>query len=68
MNATALVQRLEQPTSGHRAATVDHPAGEIRLRTGGALGRRAQLLRGASAFRTTSAWTTISKVVGEERH
>ncbi|MER7772064.1 hypothetical protein [Kitasatospora sp. NPDC096140] len=68
MNTTALAQRPMQPADAHRAATVDHPAGEIRLRTGGGLGRRSRLLSGPTAFRSTSAWTTISKVVGDERH
>ncbi|MEV7770219.1 hypothetical protein [Kitasatospora sp. NPDC086791] len=70
MNTTALVQRPKQPTGACRAATTtadhDHPAGEVRLRTGGGLGRRSQLLRGPSAFRMTSVWTTISRALGDE--
>ncbi|MEV4615519.1 hypothetical protein AB0K43_23455 [Kitasatospora sp. NPDC049258] len=67
MNTTDLVQLRKQPTSRH-GATGDHPAGEIRLRSGGGLGRRSQLLGGSPAFRnTTSPWTSVSLGVGDDR-
>ncbi|MEU0051296.1 hypothetical protein [Streptomyces sp. NPDC006309] len=59
MNTTDLVQLRKQPTIRHGAST-DHPAGEIRLRSGGGLGRRSQLLGESSAFRGTSPWTSVS--------
>ncbi|MEV6979051.1 hypothetical protein [Kitasatospora sp. NPDC093806] len=42
--------RLGLPQSAPRPGdTADHPAGEIRLRTGGNLGLRSQLLAGTGA-------------------
>lgn len=59
MNTTDLAQPGKHSTAGNDT-TGGHPAGEIRLRSGGGLGRRSQLLGGASAFRNTSPWTTVS--------
>ncbi|MFJ6620673.1 hypothetical protein ACIQOW_24245 [Kitasatospora sp. NPDC091335] len=66
MNTTDLAPHAQQPVGGNRA-TADHPAGEIRLRGGGALGRRSRLLHAPSAFRTTVGWTTIVVPVADER-
>ncbi|MES9524949.1 hypothetical protein [Streptomyces capoamus] len=68
MNSTDLVQLRKQPTAPLGAGT-DHPAGSIRLRSGGGLGRRSQLLGSASAFRgtSTSPWTSVSMELHDER-
>ncbi|MFB0617910.1 hypothetical protein [Streptomyces sp. AGS-58] len=66
MNTTDLVQFWKRPSTRHGAPT-DHPAGEIRLRSGGGLGRRSQLLGESSAFRGTSPWTSVSIEVHDER-
>ncbi|MFC8290929.1 hypothetical protein ACFUJ0_02350 [Streptomyces sp. NPDC057242] len=63
MNTTDLLPSRKQPTSGF-GATGDHPAGEIRLQSGGGLGRRSRLLRDASAFRST--WTSVTAPVVDE--
>ncbi|EFF88811.1 hypothetical protein SSTG_04681 [Streptomyces sp. e14] len=67
MDTTDLVQLWKQPAARHGAAT-GHPAGEIRLRSGGGLGRRSQLLGESSAFRGTSPWTTVSIELHDESH
>ncbi|MFJ8623288.1 hypothetical protein ACIRD3_10590 [Kitasatospora sp. NPDC093550] len=68
MDSTDLVLRRPRPTSGPRAAA-DHPAGEIRLRSGGGLGRRSRLLREPTMFRSTlEQWTTISQPVTDDPH
>ncbi|WP_327412342.1 hypothetical protein [Streptomyces sp. NBC_01233] len=69
MNANDLVQSWKQ--LGTRSGTaVDHPAGEIRLRAGGGLGRRSGLL-GAhqSVGLSHDPWPTVSITVvpDEER-
>ncbi|MFE9426943.1 hypothetical protein ACFYNO_28710 [Kitasatospora sp. NPDC006697] len=60
MNTTDLVQLWKQPTTRPGTAAADHPAGQIRLRSAGGLGRRSQLLGEASSFRNTSPWTSVS--------
>ncbi|WP_329486119.1 hypothetical protein OG618_05835 [Kitasatospora sp. NBC_01246] len=46
MNDTDLAQTWNQPEARPEEA-VDHPAGDIRLRAGGGLGLRSQLLSAA---------------------
>ncbi|MFF5437649.1 hypothetical protein [Streptomyces achromogenes] len=67
MNTTDLVRLWKQPTTRHGAAT-DHPAGDIRLRSGGGLGRRSQMLGASSAYRGTGPWTTVSIELHDGRH
>ncbi|CAL9335965.1 hypothetical protein [Streptomyces sp. enrichment culture] len=67
MNTDDLVRLWKQPTTRHDAAT-DHPAGEIRLRSGGGLGRRSRMLGASSVVRGTSPWTTVSIDFHDERH
>jgi hypothetical protein len=66
MNTTDLVQLWKQP-AGRQGAAADHPAGEIRLRGGGGLGRRAQLLGESAGYCGSSPWTSVSLEIGEER-
>ncbi|MEV5351266.1 hypothetical protein [Streptomyces achromogenes] len=67
MNTNDLVRFRNQPATRHGAAT-DHPAGEIRLRSGGGLARRSQILGASSVVRGTSPWTTVSIDFHDERH
>ncbi|MFD9356173.1 hypothetical protein [Streptomyces sp. NPDC060031] len=69
MNANDLVQSWKQP--GTRSGTAaDHPAGEIRLRAGGGLGRRSGLLGAHQSVALTNCpWPTVTipVVPDEER-
>jgi hypothetical protein len=66
MSNEELVRRWKQPRA-RRDEAVDHPSGQIVLRSGGGLARRAGLLaERVSSFDTISPWTTLSAPVAPE--
>jgi len=66
MSNEELVLRWKQPRT-RRDEAVDHPSGQIVLRSGGGLARRAGLLaQHMSAFDTMSPFTTFSAPVAPE--
>ena len=66
MSNEELVRRRKQPRA-RRDEAVDHPSGQIVLRSGGGLARRAGLLaEHMMSFDTMSPFTTLSAPVAPE--